>query len=112
MKKSEIATIIVVIGVIVLAFYLLNKPKNEVSAELAKCIGENSKIYVQLGCSACKKQEELFGDSYKYLNKIDCWYERERCINEDISATPTWEINGQRYIGVRSIEQLKNMTGC
>ena len=75
-----------------------------------KCIGQESVLYVQLGCHACETQQEIFGDNYKYLNRIDCFYEKEKCPG--IEATPTWEIKGKRYKGVKSIEKLRELTGC
>ncbi len=80
------------------------------SEEIAMCIGENSELYVQLGCNACETQKEMFGDNYKYLNVIDCWSEKEKC--SEIQYTPTWIINGEKYTGVQSIEKLKELTGC
>ena len=76
------------------------------------CIGQNSELYIQLGCHACETQEELFGENYQYLNSIDCFFEREQCIDAGITATPTWIIDGKKYIGVQNIEKLKELTGC
>ena len=112
MKRKVINTItfLVVLAVLILAITLINKPKEETSNEIAKCIGENSMLYTQLGCHACKTQEDLFGESYQYLQKIDCFYERGKCA--EITATPTWLIKGEKYIGVQSIEKLKELTEC
>ena len=83
---------------------------NEVSENVAKCIGQNSILYVQSGCPHCEKQLELFGDNRKYLNIIDCIDSPEKCQN--IIGVPTWIINGKQYSGVQSIEKLKELTGC
>ncbi len=110
-KKKKI-TLIIIFGVILLAVLVLTKPSPETDEEIAKCIAKNSELYVQLGCHACEIQEKMFGDNCKYLNIIDCFFEREKCIEKNIRATPTWIINGKEYIGVQSIEKLKNLTGC
>ena len=89
---------------------ILSKKHPETPENIVKCIGENSELYGQLGCSACKKQEELFGENSKYLTIIDCWNEREKCL--EIEYTPTWIIKGEKYVGVQSIEKLKELTGC
>ena len=52
----------------------------------------------------------MFGKNRQYLNTIDCWYEREKCLG--IQSTPSWIIKGEKYIGVQSIEKLKELTGC
>ncbi len=109
MKKRSLITILVILGVIIISIIIINS-SNGVSKETAMCIGENSELYVQLGCNACKHQEEMFGENKKYLNIIDCWYERDKCLN--IEYTPTWIIKGEEYIGVQSIKKLKELTGC
>lgn len=111
MKKSLI-TIIIVLAIIVFAIYALNKNGVNTDVELAKCIGAKTTLYMQTGCPACKKQESLFGETYKYLNVIDCLTNTQKCIDEEITNIPTWFINGNKYIGVQSIEKLKELTGC
>lgn len=110
MKKKSWISLFVVIAVILIAYFVLNKSKPTTSEEVAKCIGENSVLYIQLGCSACRTQEEIFGDNYKNLNVIDCFYTPEKC--QGITATPTWIIKGEKYVGVQSIDELKELTGC
>ena len=82
--------------------------------EVAKYIGEHSVLYVQTGCIHCKEQEDLFGINVKYLNIIDCISSSENiqaCIDAGIESTPTWIINGEKYVGILSIEKLKELTG-
>jgi len=110
MKKKNWVTLTVIVLVIILSVILLTKSHPETSEEVAKCIGKNSELYTQLGCSACKTQEEMFGENYKYLNVIDCWFERDKCSN--IEYTPTWIIKGEKYVGVQSISDLQELTGC
>ena len=110
MKNKSWVTIAVIIFVIILAVILLTRSHPETSEEIAKCIGKNAKLYTQLGCSACKAQEEMFKDNYQYLTVIDCWFERDKC--GEIEYTPTWIINEEEYVGVQSIEELQNLTGC
>jgi hypothetical protein len=113
MKKKDynlIVTILIILAIGTLVFFLLNKDNPETTEEIAKCIGSKAVLYTQLGCHACEIQEDLFGENYQYLNVIDCWYEREKCT--DITATPTWIIKNKKYEGVQSIEKLKELTGC
>ncbi len=110
MKKRSLITILVILIVIIISVIVLVKPHPETSEETAKCIGQNSELYGQLGCRACQAQEEKFGENKKYLNIIDCWFEREKCSG--IEYTPTWIINGEKHVGVYSIEKLKELTGC
>lgn len=83
-----------------------------VSKELAECIASKSTLYVTSGCSSCLKQEKMFGDNLRYLNMIDCAFEAEECNDADIIKVPTWDIDGMNYVGVKDIEELKELTGC
>jgi hypothetical protein len=110
--KNTLITIIIIVAIVILAIFLLRKPSPQTDADTAKCIGAKSVLYVQLGCSHCKDQEDMFGENVQYLTTVDCFYKREICTNENITGTPTWVIKGEKYVGVQSIEQLKILTGC
>jgi len=105
-------TALAVVAVIILAVFLLINRKQETPEATAKCIGQNSILYVQLGCHACERQENLFIGSYQHLNVVDCFYDGSKCAVAGISATPTWIINGKKYVGMQSVERLKELTGC
>ncbi len=112
-KETEIYLITgIIVILIILGIFYIKKNGETPEKKLAKCIGENSELYVQLGCYACKAQEEMFGENYQYLNVTDCTYKGKKCLNADIKKTPTWIIKGEKYEGVRGIEQLKELTGC
>jgi hypothetical protein len=108
--KSQIITYGIIISIVILSFLVLNQKAPETPEELAKCIGKHSTLYTQLGCHACEAQKEAFGEKYQYLNVIDCFYEREKC--EGITETPTWIINGEKYVRVQTIQRIKDLTGC
>jgi len=113
MRKRSWITLLIIIAVVILTTIILyQRSSQSVEESLAKCIGENSELYPQLGCSACKLQEEMFGENYKFLTVTDCFYEREICAEKEIRYTPTWIINGKKYVGVQNIEKLKELTGC
>jgi hypothetical protein len=112
-----IVTGAIIIAVALIAFFAIKgKTTGNVALDenVAKWIGEHSVVYVQAGCHACVAQEQLFGDSWKYINAVDCIAsesEKQACVTEEIAATPTWIINGQKYVGVQTIDALKELTG-
>jgi len=110
--KSKLITGGIILAIIMIAFFAfyINNQENETNEEIARCIGKNSILYVQLGCHACETQEKMFGENYQYLNSIDCFYELNKC--EGIEVTPTWKIKGEIYKGVQSIENLQKLTEC
>lgn len=103
-------TIIIILGVIILSVIIISRPHPETPEEVVKCIGKNSKLYVQLGCHACEIQKDIFGKNYEFLTVIDCWFEGDKC--NEIEKTPTWVIKGEKYVGIKTIEKLKELTGC
>ncbi len=112
-KKDTIIYLILGIMIISIILIILSlKGNGNTSKALAKCIGENSELYVQLGCGACEVQGEMFGENYQYLNIVDCTYDRQECMNIGITRTPTWIINREKYKGIQTIEKLKELTGC
>lgn len=110
--KKNLVTVIIILAIIIFSVYALTKDNGNVDEELAKCIGQNSILYMRTGCSACKAQEDLFGDSVKHLEIIDCLIQGEKCAVDGIISIPTWIIHGEKYVGVQSIDKLKNLTGC
>jgi len=110
LSKEKLITLLIILGVLLIAAVILklNTPKTD--EQISKCIGRNSVLYTRLGCHYCEAQEEIFGDNYEYLDVIDCFFEGKKCA--DITSTPTWIIDGKEYVGVQSFEELKELTGC
>ena len=111
-KTSMWITILIVVLIAVIAYFAITQQGNDTSEEVAKCIGSKSMLYIQLGCSHCQTQEELFGENIQYLKRVDCFYEPEKCQEKQILYTPTWIINKQRYEEVLSIDKLRELTKC
>ena len=100
--------------------YAASRP---ISAEQAYAAGlarhltaEGVKMYGAYWCPACNNQKALFGPAAALLPYIECDARSPIgqpgvCVAAQIRAFPTWEIKGQRYEGVLSLEQLAEMTG-
>lgn len=110
MEKKWVTLLVVLLVVIIAITALVVRGNGDISPDVAVCIGQKATLYVQFGCHACQIQEEAFAENYQYLNVVDCYFERDKC--DDITATPTWIINGQSYLGVQSVDKLKELTGC
>ncbi|MBT3405215.1 hypothetical protein HN832_01440 [archaeon] len=112
MNKNRWVTVGIIFAVIILSYFALTPSKEITPTEITQCIGENSVLYIQLGCHACETQENLFGDNYNDLTIVDCFFDIEKCQEAEITATPTWVINQEKIIGVQSIKKLQELTGC
>ena len=113
MKKKAWINYAIIAAIIIISIFILSINKSaSVSKDIAKCIVNNSLLYVTLGCTHCENQEKIFGKNIEFLNITDCWYEGEKCTEAEITNIPTWVINGEKIIGKQSIEELQNLTGC
>ena len=80
--------------------------------EFAQYLTEQGvKLYGTEWCPHCKNQKKLFGNSFQYIDYIDCDKQRSVCSAVDIRGYPTWNINNQNYPGEQSLERLAQLTG-
>jgi len=117
-KNLIIWSTIIFLFIFLIVFSVAKNNKNNYDG-FAKCLKEKeTKMYGAFWCGHCKKQKEMFGDSFKHLNYIECSFpdksgQTEICIQEKIMSYPTWEFsNGERFEGVMSLKQLNIKTGC
>ncbi len=115
MKTTDILIVVVVVAAIAGGgyFYMssLNAPGEYDS--FAQCLTEKgAAIYGTDWCSFCKKQKEVFGQSFRLVNYKNCDTDRASCELAGVQRYPTWKIGGQNYEGVKSLEELATMTGC
>lgn len=72
----------------------------------------NVKFYGAYWCPHCADQKEMFGSSAHRLPYIECSpygpeaAQAEACRERGIQSYPTWIINGQRYVGILTLEEL------
>jgi uncharacterized membrane protein/glutaredoxin len=76
----------------------------------------DAKFYGASWCPHCAEQKEMFGSSNKRLPYVECSPgggdapQAPICKEKDIKSYPTWIINGERYTGTQSLEQLAQYT--
>ena len=118
-NKIFVSFIVLVSLIIVLYFFTewFSKTTGYIVGEdpdnaLAKCLTkEGAKLYTTDSCPECKKQKSLFGtSSFKFIDKVDCSYERAACLN--LQLLPAWFINDTVYYGVKSTDELRILSGC
>lgn len=74
------------------------------------------KMYGAYNCPNSRRQRELFGaEAFSQVTYVECAAGGKNaqpglCQSANIHATPTWEIKGHFYKGVRSLEQLARLT--
>ncbi len=81
--------------------------------DFAKCLTEQgAKMYGASWCGHCQNQKEMFGNSFQYVDYVECTETPEICSQAGIQGYPTWMINGQLYPGEASISKLSSLSGC
>ena len=111
-KVSLIFGILIVIGVTyssVSGFFV----KTNNLDDFAKCLtSKGATMYGAVWCGHCKEQKTVFGDSFKYVNYVECPDVPTVCEQRGITGYPTWIINGEHKEGTQSLQTLSELTGC
>ncbi len=111
--------IVAIIGIIMLTKNKSVATSNESMDNFAKCLTEKGTImYGAFWCPHCAKTKKKFGESFSYINYIECDprgdnEQAELCISKQIDKYDTWEFaDGSRLVSEPSFEQLSEKTGC
>jgi hypothetical protein len=73
-------------------------------------------MYGAFWCGHCHEQKELFGkQAVENLSYIECDQagknpQPDVCKAKNIQGYPTWEVKGQMYSGVQSLEKLAQVS--
>jgi glutaredoxin len=75
-----------------------------------------AQMYGAFWCPHCDTQKQLFGRAVAHIPYVECDPEGEnaqpqRCQEKGIQGYPTWEIDGEFYPGVHSLETLAILSG-
>ena len=76
-----------------------------------------AKMYGAFWCPYCTRQKELFGrQAFSQITYIECDPRGqngrpELCRQAGVNGFPTWEINGQQYRGMQTLNQLADISG-
>lgn len=120
-KQNKIILIFTaVLIILVLIFAISNLRSIEIGLnydEFAKCITEKKAVmYGAESCSHCKAQKDVLGDSFKYINYVECPDNIKFCLDNGINGYPTWIIGTSTKIEGFSrnttMQEISNATGC
>jgi glutaredoxin len=78
----------------------------------AQCLTKaNVKMFGTATCSHCLAQKKIFGESFKYVQYVDCIASPTMCSN--VAAVPTWLFaDGSTLQGEQKLETLAAKTNC
>lgn len=128
MKKKTLKIIALTLVIIVALIIFISAiagigifKKNPVTKNLdsfAQCLSEkNVTMYGAYWCPHCLNEKALFGDSWKYMQYVECDpngpnNNAQLCTDLGIDGYPTWIINGEKMPGEVSIDTLAKLSGC
>lgn len=86
-------------------------------SELAEHLSNTgATMYGAYWCPHCARQKQTFGHASVLLPYVECDSrgpnpQVDLCNAVGINAYPTWEINGQFYLGAQPLAQLAELSG-
>lgn len=123
MGKTKNIIMVAVVIIILLSLGAYSLTGNHVNNsslydDFAKCISDRGMVlYGAYTCGHCNHQKDAFGDSFQYVNYVECDPRGENgnpelCLAAGIGAYPTWIFNDKHYLGFQSFERLSEISGC
>ncbi|HEY9741737.1 MAG TPA: vitamin K epoxide reductase family protein [Coleofasciculaceae cyanobacterium] len=76
-----------------------------------------AKSYMAYWCPHCYEQKQLFGkEAVSELDAVECAGDAKKgqpqvCKDAGVQAFPSWKINGQLTSGIKTLEELADLTG-
>ena len=79
----------------------------------AQCLTDKGvKMYGSDSCPHCMEQKKRFKGSFDLVTYIECNQDPETCKKEEITGYPTWEFDGKKNPGTKSLSELAELSGC
>ena len=79
----------------------------------AQCLTANDVVmYGTEWCSHCQNQKKMLGNSFQYIDYVDCDRNEQQCYSAGIRGYPTWNIKGENYPGEKNLFELSQLSGC
>ena len=83
--------------------------------DFAECLTDKGAVmYGSDLCSHCQDQKKMFGDSFEYINFVNCDFHEDECLEALAYKFPTWKLNDEFMgdLGVKTFDELSEATGC
>jgi len=98
---------------------VVEKEQPTMPMSFAQCLtSKGVKLYGAYWDSSTKMQKEYFGVDAVKLTYVECGVQGDyraqdkACEEAGIMAYPTWDIDGQKQMGIQTLSQLATLTGC
>lgn len=116
-----LASFVLLISFIAVFLYFYNPIKLSTSGisqeklvPFAQCLAEKgATMYGAKWCVHCQREKGNFGDSFKYVNYVECPDNIKLCTDKGIVSYPTWIFaDGTKREGEQGLQKLSEESGC
>ncbi len=122
-KKVAVYAVILLVLFALFSAYFKGQEVRLETNDFAQCLtSKGAVMYGSYVCSHCLDQKNLFGESFSYIQYVECHPngpnpQTELCDQKEIMYTPTWtlEVNGTetaRQTGFLTFDELKAFSKC
>jgi hypothetical protein len=114
-KQVMWIVVILIIMVILISFFAYaSKPEPGKYDTFAQCVASKGlTMYGSEWCGHCANEKKAFGDSFRFINYVECPDNIKLCTDKGINGYPTWMDNlGNKYEGARGLKGIAEITGC
>jgi hypothetical protein len=119
LSKKHLFGLSALAAIMLIAIILMQKNEPGKYDDFAKCLTDSGvKMYGAYWCPHCLNQKKAFGNSWKYVDYIECSLpnaagQTQECNKAGIEGYPTWEFSdSSRLEGEVSFEGLSVKSGC
>ncbi|MBI2052610.1 MAG: hypothetical protein HYT38_02990 [Candidatus Sungbacteria bacterium] len=91
--KTKFLGFLIVILIFTFLFLIFKSDDSQARQldEFAQCLSDKGIImYGAEWCSHCQAQKELFDQSFRYINYVECPQDPQKCLSVGVEAYPTW----------------------
>jgi hypothetical protein len=119
--SKPVAVIIILVLAVALATVLIltSMPRGINGAPgaldaFAQCLTQKGVVmYGTYSCPHCQDEKAAFGDSFKYINYVECTVETDKCTAAGIESVPTWIFpDSRKFVGEQGLQNLAKESGC
>lgn len=119
MNKSFV--LIVLLSLLAVAWYVAKPNTGKGLDDFAKCLkSKNIVMYGADWCPHCQNEKNAFGDSFQFIQYVECPKNPNRCLAAGINSYPTWIFpaspaggpDGRKLQGEQGLEKLSQESGC
>ncbi len=115
--KKIIISFLILAVVSVLAFRFIIKKPGASAGNLdafAQCLAQKgAMMYGAYWCPHCQNEKKVLGDSFRFVQYVECSSESQKCLDAGVKGYPTWIFaDGRKFEGEQGIEKLSQESGC